>query len=158
VFFGKIYVILTSNVLIGKNVFENYVFFNCSVIKSTIVLVLPCFAIYMSVIDSSRNICNCIRNASVNTYMMGRDIYVFTHHIRINRRISYISANHIRISNVSPHQIRMNRRISYVFTHHIRINRRISYISANHIRISNVSPSNTYEQTHFLRLYPSYTY
>ena len=28
----------------------------------------------MSVIDSSRNICNCIRNASVNTYMMGKDV------------------------------------------------------------------------------------
>ena len=28
----------------------------------------------MSVIDSSRNICNCIRNASVNTYMIGGDV------------------------------------------------------------------------------------
>jgi len=100
VFFGKIYVILTSNVLIGKNVFENYVFFNCSVIKSTIVLVLPCFAIYMSVIDSSRNICNCIRNASVNTYMMGRDV----RNASVN---TYMMSKNVR--NASVHTYSMGR-------------------------------------------------
>jgi hypothetical protein len=106
VFFGKIYVILTSNVLIGKNVFENYVFFNCSVIKSTIVLVLPCFAIYMSVIDSSRNICNCIRNASVNTYMMGRDM--MGRDVRNASVNTYMMGKDVR--NASVHTYLMGRR------------------------------------------------